>query len=87
MGVSDVVVALLVIVVIFSYRMLRVVSRLSLVVDESLANRIIEAERIKTAHARLELYESEDNSDTCALRLRVAILSLVNGFSLIATNT
>lgn len=38
----------------------RLLQRLSLFADEALANRIIEAERIKSAEVRLELYEHED---------------------------
>jgi hypothetical protein len=36
---------------------------LSVLLDESLANQIIEAERIKTAEARLELYDSDASEE------------------------
>jgi hypothetical protein len=41
----------------------RVLKRLYVFQDEWLANRIIEAERIKTAEARLELYDSDDSKE------------------------
>jgi hypothetical protein len=52
------------IAVLFLLHQNRVLQKLSLFADESLANRIIEAGRLKSAETRIELYE-RDNRHMC----------------------
>jgi hypothetical protein len=54
-----------VVAVLFLLYQNRALQRLSLFADETLANRIIEAGRLKSAETRIELYEQENRRHMC----------------------
>ena len=53
-------IAVVIVVALFLRYQNRVLQRLSFLANEALATRIVETERLKSAEARLELYERED---------------------------